>query len=280
MNCVIGLCTKAKGWPSALAELGYEVQVIEQTIGLSSGGRVKPDAMAVSNKFVHAIVFECKSGSFVDHEQISRYSELRPADLLRWITVYSSSQFKFDLCFSVFEFNRNGIETEIQTYPIMVFGKEFIQKIRDFSLAPLNDKFPIKVGGMLVPLSYYPFSDQDEDAVIIPRVLRMLVQVASQRARGGPSSLAEATFSSEDIVSQIHPYWKALSTEHRNSLGERVRRIISRLLASHGDLRTSLEELENKGGYKILSPLKELREKAELIIAETKTQPTIESFPH
>lgn len=277
MNYVIGLCTRGISWPSTLANLGYEVQIIEQTIGTTSGDRVKPDIIAVSNKYLHALVFDCKGGISIDIQQVSRYSGLDVADLARWVTVYSSGQLKFDVCFPIMKSNETFLLDPTEPYPLMTFSSVEIAIIRNFSISVLNSIFPINLDYMIPPLNYYPFSDQDQDAVIVPRVLRMIVQVALTNARGGPSSL-DQTFYTEEVLSQIHPYWKALSTEHRNSLAVRIRKIVKHLLESQPELRASLEELETKKGYKILSPLKALRQKAEEIANQMETQETITKY--
>jgi hypothetical protein len=277
MNYVIGLCRHDAGWPSSLAELGYEVQVIEQTIGTARGDRVKPDIIAASNKHLHALVLECKGGASIDKQQVDRYSGPNADDLTRWVTVYSPSQLQFDVGFPIFQYNEKALLEPTYPYPLIAFGRNAIDKIRNFSREALNVIFPIGLDGMTPPLNYYPFSDQDKDAVIVPRVLRMIVQVALANARGGASSL-DQTIYTEDVVSQMHPYWNALSTEHRNALVERIKKIVKHLLDSQPTLRMSLEELEGKSGYKTLAPLKTLRKTAEEIAIKMETQETITKY--
>ena len=75
INMFMGLCMNTVGWPNILGELGYEVQLIEQTVNLRSTRKVAPDVVAVSNKTVHAIVAECKFGE-IKADQDQRYQQL------------------------------------------------------------------------------------------------------------------------------------------------------------------------------------------------------------
>lgn len=89
INYVIGFCKISDTWIHPLEELGYEVRLIEQTIKLmqTTNELIKPDVVAVSNKLLHALVFDCKSGKNIERDQIARYNQLTDADLLRgWET--------------------------------------------------------------------------------------------------------------------------------------------------------------------------------------------------
>lgn len=277
MNCVIGLCIKGQSWPSTLYELGYGVQVIEQSIRTGSGDQVKPDIIAVSSKHIHCLVFDCKGGASVDADQLSRYGNLRIFDLQRWVTIYAPNQLTFDLCFADLEKNHQQVIDKTEPYPLLTFGSNFILKTREFKLPILNRTFgeAINLVGMYQPFNYYPFSIDDHDAVIIPRVLRMIIKIAFSMSRGGPSALAESTFDSEDILSKIHPYWKALSMEHRKLLIIRIRDMIRRVMDSEPQLKNALVELENSRGYKIRGPLNLLQTVSEGIIKKVETQETL-----
>jgi hypothetical protein len=281
MNCVIGLCARDVYWPSALADLGYQVQLIEQTIRTGRGNDVRPDIVAVSDVLVHSLVFECKGGTTLGTTQIARYGGLQVGDVARWVTVSSTARpLSLDLCFAIRQDNEVFLLGPTDPYPVLSFGKNDIKKRRNFSQANLDKALqePISLKDMRPPLGYYPFSEQDKDPVIIPRILRMIVQIALRRSKGGPSTLLDATFDSEDILSGTHPYWEALSREHRNELVKRIKEIIRRVLASHEELRIQLEEIESKGGYKIRGPLIELQKNMEAIAEKSETQETLDAF--
>lgn len=277
MNCVIGLCTKNIDWPSTLEELGYKVELIEQGIRTGNGELVKPDIVAVSNKLIHSLVFECKGGKTVDKGQVSRYDGLRPADLNRWLTVFAPAQLSHDLCFADLEENFPYVKPMIGERPLLTFGNDAIKKSGRFSNSSVEKAFqsPTKMAGMRPPLNYYPFSDQDHDAVIAPRVLRTIVQIALNTRRGGPSSLVDTTFDLDDVLKSSHQYWKALSNEHREELRNRIKTLMKRVLDTNPKLAKNLEELESRRGYRISTLLSNLQDTMEDIIRTIETQQTL-----
>lgn len=280
MNCVIGLTKKDVGWPTVLADLGYEVQVIEQTIRTSKGGEVRPDIIAVSNRNLHCIVFDCKGGKKADDDQLENYKGLASVDLSRWVTVYDSSKLSHDVCYVSFAGTSDSIALQVNPFPLLAFGEDSMKKLGTFSQRTLNIGFasPIPIGGLRPPVSYYPFCELDPDAVIVPRVLRMLVQIALHRAKGGKSALEDATFTSEEIAMRTHPYWKALSLDQRAKLKNKVRELIHTLLQTEPELKKALNELEGKKGYKITGTLQQLQREAERIATEMETQGSLETF--
>jgi len=280
MNCVIGLTRKDAAWPSTLADLGYEVQVIEQSMRTSAGAQVKPDIIVTSNRLLHCVAFDCKGGKGIEQSQVKNYQGLTVTDLGRWVTVYDSSKLTHDVCYTTFHSNRDAISAQVGGFPLLAFSQEAITKVGKFSQRPIENEFdaPIALEGLRPPVNYYPFSEIDEDAVIIPRILRMLVQLALQTARGGESALSDATFTSEEIVSCLHPYWKALSLDQRSRLKERVSRIIHDLLKAERGFRESLKELEDRKGVKVLATLQQLQREAERIAKEMEMQERIVSY--
>lgn len=274
MNCVIGLCKKDIGWPSPLAELGYDVQLIEQPIRTSQGNQVRPDVVATSNKFLHSIVFDCKGGNQVEPTQVSNYKGLRDTDLARWVTVFDATKLSHDICFTCFNNNQSSVSSQIQGMSLIVFGDQNISKTGNFSDRTLDTTFdtPISLDKMKPPLSYYPFSESDDDAVIVPRVLRMIVSIALKTARGGQSALEGATLTTEEITSSIHPLWKALSLDQQGKLRKRVGDIVHGILQTEPEFRNALKEVEGKKGYKVVSTLQSLQREAERISREAETQ--------
>ncbi len=280
MNRVIGLCVKTRDYPSTFADYGYQVQLIEQSFTTEGGEQVKPDIVVASERCRHIICFDCKGGHTVERDQIDRYRTLTPNDLSRWIRLRSAPA-SHNLCFTFRELERlNPIIQETSPHPLLILGDDSIAKIRDFSVSDLNNAFnsPVSLAGKHPPVSYYPFSDQDNDIVIFPIVLRKIVQLALNKHRGGPSALDTAIFDSPQIVESTHPYWDALSNEHRNRLANRVKTILRRLMANETELRNHLETLESREGFKVLGPLVQLQRVVEKIIERDETQPQLNRF--
>lgn len=282
VNYVIGLCRKEVSWPSCLNDLGYDPQIIEQSLSMKSGDRVKPDVVVVSNKLLHGLVVDCKGGNNANDDQITRYRQLVPDDLRNYVTVYDRKKLGIDVCFTRFENQNSQLVRDTDPFPILTFNNSRIEKTRDFKCEPLDKTFehPISLEGCYPPLGYYPFSEIDEDTVIIPRVLRALVQVALRTSRGGSSALDEAVFTSDEILVSVHHYWSILALEHRNRLRARIQSIFRMLLSSDPDLRNALSEVESKKGYKITTTLQQLQKIAQSICEKYETQKTMDQFPH
>src|ERR1035438_4032195 len=89
INAAIGMCKSGSKWIHPLADLGFDVRLIEQTMSLADGGgHVKPDLVATSNRCLNALVFDCKGGKNVEKEQADRYRRLTQQDILRWIEIW------------------------------------------------------------------------------------------------------------------------------------------------------------------------------------------------
>jgi len=270
MNYVIGLCKGNKGWATTLRDLQYNVEIIEQNIRTTGDGShlIKPDVIKVSKKRNHAIVIDCKSGTS-DTEQLSRYKTLTKEDLLRWVDVPSPEQLTFDICIVDFENNDKDV-VRTTDFPIITFGKNTITKSNNFSEANLNSALskPIDTTGMMPPLDYYPFSEFDTDSVIIPRVLRIMVTLAMKRMRGGHDVFDQTIFTTDEILQMIHPLWKALSTEHRESLRERIRQIIAHLMRPDMELSGHLHNVQ-RDGFRIRGPAESFTSLCEKIITDS-----------
>jgi hypothetical protein len=268
MNYVIGLCKGNKAWASVLRDLQYSVEYIEQSIRTSSNQLVKPDVIKVSKKRNHAIVIDCKSGTS-DADQLSRYNTLTKEDLLRWVDVPSKEQFTFDVCVVDFENNHKDIMSTTN-FPIITFSKNTITKSNNFSETNLDSALskPIDITEMMPPSDYYPFSEFDTDSVIIPRVLRIMVTVALKKMRGGQDVFDQTIFTTDEILQMIHPLWKALSVEHRESLRERIRKIIAHLMRPDMGLSEHLHNVQ-RDGFRIRGPAESFTKLCEKIIADS-----------
>lgn len=281
MNCVIGLCERDHHWPSLLSDLDYRVRLIEQSLRTSSGYMVKPDIVAVSSRLFHSLVIEIKSGPSIDVDQLARYDSLKAPNLRNYLETYLHQQLTLDICYVGLEANRVTLLPMLGTHPLLTFDNSAIRKSGQFSQYELERKFsePISLTGKHPPVSYYPFSEEDEDDVFLDSILRMVVQTALKASRGrSPSALIETTFNSEDMVKYAHPYWDALSTDQRAVLSQRIKKIIDRLMARYLDLTVCLNNLESRRGYKILGQLSRITELVERIKEGERKQPPLNHY--
>ena len=140
MNMFIGLCKNTKKWPCILHDLGYDVQLIEQRISLESSDTITPDVVAVSNKQLHAIVAECKSGNNTDTDQENRYNQLKSVDLYyAGINTYDHNQLTFVVCYVDNESNHKSLELHTKL-PFITFDQKAIHAIGDFNDGMTNKK--------------------------------------------------------------------------------------------------------------------------------------------
>ena len=129
--------------------------------------QVKPDVVAVSNKQLHALVFDCKSGKNAEADQVARYKKLMDEDLLRWVgdKVYATKGFSHDTCYVCLEEHRKVLSPNMGDLPLLSVGKEKVSKIGTFEKQALEAKFKTDIPftrRMVEPLSYYPFSTTDD----------------------------------------------------------------------------------------------------------------------
>lgn len=264
----MGLCKGQKNWVSTLRDLQYNVEIIEQSVRTTGDGShvVKPDVIKLSKKRNHAIVIDCKSGGS-DEDQLERYQTLTKEDVLRWVDPPSKDQFTFDVCIADFENNHEKIKNNTK-FPVITFNKNSITKTNTFSESTLDKAFakPIDTTGMMPPLDYYPFSEFDEDPVIIPRLLRIMIVLAMKRARGGHDLFDQEIFNTDEILEKIHPLWKALSIEHRETLKKRIRQLIANLMHSNKELAEQLHVIQ-RDGFSVRGPTEKFTELCQQIIA-------------
>lgn len=281
MNAVIGMCKKNIGWTPILADLGYELQVIEQTMNTSSGDAVKPDIVVASNRLLHSLVFDVKGGITIDSDQLRRYSTMTKNDLLRWVSVFDREQLQFNVCICDLAENHALIKMANTHFPSLTFGSEQLTKEGKFNRDKLNEAFntPIDLKGKLLPLSYYPFSDEDDDCYIALHVVRALLSIAIKNFKRGLSEISqEKIISFDDVVAtRFNPVWKALSTEHKNTLKSKVTEVTRRALANE-KVKEHLGIIQQKKGYKIAHSLDQFKKASEQFIEELQSQTTLNNY--
>jgi hypothetical protein len=161
---------------------------------------------------------------------------------------------------------------------MLTFNRDSIVKTRDFGISDLDGRFqtPVSLIGMMPPLGYYPFSEKDDDAVIVPWLLRTLVQLALNKYRGGPEVLLGASFNLDSVLASSHHYWDCLSAEHKAALRNRVDGILMRMINQDPEWKELLERLQAGRGIRVRGTLTQLKSKAQATIDEYQRQPRID----
>jgi hypothetical protein len=239
----------------------------------------KPDLVVASNRLLHSLVFELKGGKTLDIDQLKRYSSLMPNDL-RWVTVFDRTHLQLDVCICDFAENHSPIKMINQQFPMLTFGSEYLTKEGTFKRDKLNEAFgvPIDLRGKLQPLSFYPFSDEDEDSYIAVHVVRTLLSIALKNAKGGPDVFEEKIITFDEIIASKFNYvWKVLSLEHKKALKSKISEVIERFLAKER-VKESLGLIQQKKGYKITRNLEQFKKEAEEFIEELQSQTPLSDF--
>ncbi len=254
INFIIGLCKKNTKWVCPFGELGYKVQLIEQSISIDGGQKVKPDVIPVSNKQLNALVFECKGGTTLKEDQIIRYRKLTKKDLLRWIDVFTEDSLTHDICLAGYENSYDKLKkSNTANFPMLSFSKDKIKKSgTNFIVEEVEEKFAneIDISGMIPPLSYYPFSELDDKGVIVPYVLRAVTSlIVEKKRRGKTDALDKNIFASAEVLRKVHPLWDILSIEHQHELQSKVQQLVDELQGTYARFKeniVAIQESENK----------------------------------
>jgi len=244
INKFIGLCKK---WPSVLFDLGYDVQLIEQSISLKSAQKITPDVVAVSEKLLHAIITDCKGGNNIDGEQDARYQKLVSDDLKFHVTAHAPDQLRHCVCYVDNHSNHSQLEPHTEI-PFITFGDDVVYGSGDFGIAQLNEKLckSTSLGGMREPTGYYPFSPDDENHIIAPHVLRGLISyLIRRRHKAQPWIQGQGT--AYEILKIMHPYC-LISTRHKANLVKKIEDMISTFMQSNTEFNEQATKIE-KGEY-------------------------------
>jgi hypothetical protein len=285
MNYVIGMCKKDDHWIDSLNKWKYEVQVIEQRIHTADGDyRVKPDIISASNVLLHALVFELKGGKTIETDQLERYSHLAPSDLSRWVTVFDKDHLRMDVCICDFEENHAAIKAMNTKFPMLTFGFSSLKKEGVFTVDKLNEAFkaPISFQGKLHPYSYYPFSEEDEQAYIAIHVIRSVLSILIKNYKTGknvPLDVMQETFVSMDdiIATKFNYIWKVLSDEQKKTLKTKIAEITRRFFLQK-NVSDTLGIIQNKEGYKVTRNLEAFQKLAIKFLEELETEKGQKSF--
>ena len=274
INRFIGLCNDTKGWPSILYDVGYKVQLIEQTLRLRAGGEVKPDVVAVSSKYIHVLVADCKSGKNINREQEGKYRQLTSDVLLRFVDVYDESRMRYQFCYVDQEKYHPRLK-QYTEFPFITFGDNSLQGEGDFGNQHVNKALhkTISLDGMREPTSYYPFSHEDKDYVIAPYVLRGVVSYLKKR--GNTKKHLNGEEVTTELLEQIHHFHRMISIDHKNQLIRKIRAMLRVFMHKDG-FKDCIEKIEK--GEETTATLQKLSTVCEEMITQYKQERKITEY--
>ncbi len=207
MNKFIGLCSNVDYWPSVMYELGYRVKLVEQKISTKTDG-VTPDVVVVSDKLLHSVVVDCKSGNNIDRDQDDRYKSIRAEHLFNWIDVREKARLTLSTCYVANDSNYGALRNHTDL-PFVLFGRKFVEGRGDFGHDHLNQSLckQSSLSSKFEPMLFYPFSACDDDPLIL---LHVMVGLLAWVRKSHPKSLSDLTKHETltDLLKAVHPKYK------------------------------------------------------------------------
>jgi hypothetical protein len=270
INYAIDLCSGKKRSYSQLDKLDYTVQTMEHEINTLKGFTIKPDVIKISKKCKHVLLIECKGGT-IDENQINRYKTTTIDDLNKSLDP-DHEQNEFDICILC---NSDPLSSNIDL-PILVYIDNTIHKINRFKLSSLDQIFKedIDLSHKVPSLSYYPFSINDDNNIILVKILQGMVSYYFKKRLNKNASL-EMTFTSDDFLPTLHPLWNIFSKEHKKELKNRIKKLLNLYLNNNHNLSMHIKKLP-EGKYKINPSFTE--KCYEILNNVPKTIPTMEDY--
>jgi hypothetical protein len=182
---------------------------------------------------------------------------------------------------TTYEQNHQHIAVKNKIFPIISLSKNEIRKTGKFSKKEVEEQFKnnIKIdSSMKEPLSYYPFSENDDKTVIIPYVLRAIVTILTDKRRKGRNVFDSATFDDDEILTTIHKMWDTLSEDHKKSLKTKINTIIRDLHSSYPKFNEQIESIRASTSSSTVS-LSSFIETCNKIISEEEQKVRLSDYP-
>ncbi|OQX55273.1 MAG: hypothetical protein B5M53_04445 [Candidatus Cloacimonas sp. 4484_209] len=266
MNQIMGLCIKTQDWPSTLRDIGYRIELIEPSLINLEGKIVNPDVIFTSNRLLHSLIVDCKSGT-IDKEQYEKYLKVERESLVEQakVNVHNPRNLSIDVCFAG---NNEKLMRSAEIVgcdlPILLFQDKLIV-YNKFSKNELNSAFsePIPLSNR-PPVSLYPFGDEDNSSLIALYVFRSLFKRTLKGFDEHPI---------EDILQEIHPLWRYIEESKKKKIRNRVNGII--VVFGRKELKGYLSRVKKKPVWEVTKSLQAFGKVCDKIIDELETQSRI-----
>jgi len=270
VNLLIGLSKEVPGCPSILSDTGYRLDVIEPKFTTSEGDQVNPDLLISSNSSLNVLVTECKGGH-ISEERIQKYERISAGDLHYEVEeIHDPSQIDHELMFSGTSKTEESFDYLTLPHPGIIFDFENneIRKLNSFSDSELDEALDTLQMPEYPPTSFYPFSPDDDDAVIAAKICQEII------SRGSNAQNGSFDFGARDLLDSIHPHWEKISRSEQSTLVSRVESIIGNLLEE--GLDTHVDQLDDESYY--VRSAQAFQRKAHEVMDEIGTQTTYHEF--
>lgn len=211
LNAFISLCTPDDGWPSPLAEAGYEIVGIETPMGGKGGrGRATPDATAFRQSAQAILLAEAKSGRSVDPEQARRYVELTPEEAVSGakIAIRWTDKLSKDVVYLCIRDNEQKIITGLQKagadLPVLSVTEFAVHRAGgEFADDRLNEEFGAPMTAKRSVPTYLVLDSQSSDDEFDEIVAgNLMARLSRPRARVSVLELAKAIHGLLDLLGE------------------------------------------------------------------------------
>lgn len=252
INMVVGLCHRDPFWPSILRDLGYTVKFLERVLMTTEKERTKPDIIAVSNRFRHILIIECKSGTSISAEQDGKYGRLGTMPVA---TEIRAGKF-IDRHTVAYAIGHAGLaEIERQTSrPIIVFAPSYVQGSGKFGVVELDKKIcgRVPLDSTRAPTKYYPFGPDDDSSVVITHIIQCIVKFTRENR---PIKNMGDDDSVSDMFDEVFEFQKILPKPHVKDLKKKIKKTIEEDLATNKELMGHMAEVRKNRNPKTLARL-------------------------
>ena len=229
LNAIIAMCRFDSKWPHYFFDLGYGVKWIEQPFTCSTGEKLVPDLVMVSNPQNNCILFEGKSGNNIENSQAERYKKIKPRDVVAklFVDVVGGQEPSVDVSYLCFSESTQAITTQLNalsaTFPVLEMAPNVLRlAANQFSVPQINDDLSkgIAIDRNKIPMGYFPFDENSSDSEVAPLIMQTLVSFARQN---------KPHFKSDEITQDIvGSLWEHFGAGLRKTLVNKVKSILGK----------------------------------------------------
>ena len=225
LNLWVGLCRGEAGLPSDLRALGFKAKWIELEFQNSKGSAVKPELIIASDQLGHALLMEWKEGQNADRDQLRRYADVTPGDLVQKAALSTQEAKSADTCLLGLDDHSPRLTISLDEaglpFPLLSVASDGISLAHNrFAEPNLTDifypKLPIKMSR--IPTQLIPFDHNSETWEIAERVMPQVVRYMTD---GLPR------FTLDQLAKDTVPVWDALlSDDYQRNLKVKIQQVV------------------------------------------------------
>lgn len=219
-----GMCHGVPGLPDVLHTLGYVPEAVEITFNNSQDRPVEPDLIIASSQLHHTVCFEWKSGANTDADQLRRYSQVVPNDLISKALVNSAKCATHDIAIIGQDEHRErlpiGVRQSGYLFPVIVTIPAGMEIILNAFTSSLTDAVfrPLNVDWEKIPSNYFPLDADSEYWEYAEHAIpHVMMEMASGATRIGLDDLARKMF--------LH-HWDRMRPQYRGLLKNKIRQVM------------------------------------------------------